>query len=262
MTRTIVITGASRGIGAATARLAGQRGWSVAVNYVGNETAARETAAAVEAAGGRAIVVKGDVSSETDVVALFEATAKAFGVIHGVVNNAGIAEIAMKLADMSVERLRRTAEINIVGAQLVARESVRRMAKSRGGEGGVLVNLSSAAARIGGANERVDYGASKGALDTLTIGLSKEVGPEGIRVVAVRPGLIETDIHVSGGQPGRLKELGGDGAARPVGEGRGGCRKHRLAALGRGFVRQRRDHRHHRRPIGRVRPACPCDEDP
>jgi NAD(P)-dependent dehydrogenase (short-subunit alcohol dehydrogenase family) len=179
LSKTIVITGGSRGIGAATARLAGQRGWSVAVNYVGNEAAARETASVVEGAGGRAIVVQGDVAREADVVALFDAAAEAFGLIHGVVNNAGIAATAMKLAEMSAERLRRTAEVNIVGAQLVAREGVRRMARSRGGEGGVIVNLSSAAARIGGANERVDYGASKGALDTLTIGLSKEVGPEG-----------------------------------------------------------------------------------
>ncbi len=161
-------------------------------------------------AGGQAIVVKGDVAREADVVALFDATASAFGTIHGVVNNAGIIVAPPQpLADMSVERLRRIAEVNVVGALLVAREAVRRMARSRGGEGGVLVNLSSAAARLGAANEYVDYAASKGALDTLTIGLSREVGGEGIRVAAIRPGLIETDIHASGGQPGRAQRLAG-----------------------------------------------------
>lgn len=209
MPKTIVITGGSRGIGAATARLAGKRGWSVAINYVGNESAARDTATAVEAAGGKAIVVRGDVAEERDIVALFDAASGAFGVIDGVVNNAGIiVPPAQPLAEMSAERLRKIVAVNFVGAYLVAREGIRRMARSRGGRGGAIVNLSSAAARLGAPNEYVDYAGTKGALDTLTIGLSKEVGAEGIRVTAVRPGLIETDIHASGGQPGRAERLG------------------------------------------------------
>jgi NAD(P)-dependent dehydrogenase (short-subunit alcohol dehydrogenase family) len=215
MTKSIVITGGSRGIGAATARLAGKRGWSVAINYAGNEQAARETAAAVEAAGGRAIVVRGDVAEEGDVIAIFDAAAEAFGLIDGVVNNAGIiVPPPQPLADMSAERIARVVAVNFTGAYLVAREGVRRMAKSRGGRGGVIVNLSSAAARLGAPNEYVDYAGTKGALDTLTVGLAKEVGPEGIRVAAVRPGLIETDIHASGGSPGRVERLG---ASVPLG---------------------------------------------
>ncbi len=208
MTRTIVITGGGRGIGAATARIAGRRGWSVAISYVGNEAAARETAAAVDAAGGRSIVFRGDVAEERDVVALFDAAAGAFGAIDGVVNNAGIiVPPPQQLADMSIKRLHRVAAVNFVGAYIVAREGVRRMARSRGGNGGVIVNMSSAAARIGGANEYVDYAGTKGALDALTLGLSKEVALDGIRVVAVRPGLIETEIHASGGQPDRLERM-------------------------------------------------------
>ena len=209
MSKSIVVTGASRGIGSATARLAGKRGWSVVVNYVGNAAAAADTAAAVEAAGGKAIVVKGDVAIERDVVALFDAAAKAFGTIDGVVNNAGIIVAPPQpLADMSIERIQRTVAVNVVGAYLVAREAVRRMAKSRGGSGGAIVNISSAAARLGGPGEYVDYAGSKAAMDTLTIGLSKEVGKDGVRVNAVRPGLIETDIHASGGAPGRAERLG------------------------------------------------------
>ncbi len=208
MSKTIIITGGSRGIGAAAARLAGARGWSVAINFVGNETAARETAAAVEAAGGKALVVKGDVASEADVIALFDKTAEAFGRIDGLVNNAGIVAPAQMLADMTLDRLRRMMDINVIGSLLAAREAVRRMAKSRGGSGGVIVNISSAAARLGGSNEYVDYAASKAAIDAFTLGLAKEVGPEGIRVAAVRPGLIDTDIHASGGQPDRAARLG------------------------------------------------------
>jgi NAD(P)-dependent dehydrogenase (short-subunit alcohol dehydrogenase family) len=215
MTKSIVITGGSRGIGAATARLAGKRGWSVAVNYAGNEQAALETAAAVEAAGGKAIVVRGDVADEGDVIRIFDTAADAFGGIDGVVNNAGIIVAPPQpLADMSAERIAKVAAVNFVGAYLVAREGVRRMAKSRGGWGGVIVNLSSAAARLGAPNEYVDYAGTKGAIDTLTVGLAKEAGPEGVRVAAVRPGLIETDIHASGGSPGRVERLG---ASVPLG---------------------------------------------
>ncbi len=207
--KTIVITGGSRGIGAATARLAGARGWSVAVNYAANRTAAEETAAAVEAAGGKGIVVAGDVSVEADVVALFDATVAAFGTIDGVVNNAGIiVSPPQKVAEMSLARLEKVVAVNVIGALLVAREAVRRMSKSLGGAGGSLVNVSSAAARLGGAGEYVDYAATKGALDSLTLGLSKEAGGDGVRVNAVRPGLIDTDIHASGGQPGRAQRLG------------------------------------------------------
>ncbi len=209
MSKTIVVTGGSRGIGAATARLAGARGWSVGFSYVANDRAAGETVAAVEAAGGKALALKGDVAKEQDVVRLFDETAAAFGPIGGVVNNAGvILSPPGPLADMSTERLTTVIAVNILGAMLVAREAVRRMATDRGGAGGAIVNVSSAAARLGGAHEYVDYAASKGALDTLTIGLSKECGPHGVRVNAVRPGLIDTEIHASGGQPGRAQRLG------------------------------------------------------
>jgi NAD(P)-dependent dehydrogenase (short-subunit alcohol dehydrogenase family) len=215
MSKVIIVTGGSRGIGAATARLAGKRGWSVAVNYVGNETAARETAQAVEAAGGKAIAVQGDVADEKAVLALFDAALKAFGRIDGVVNNAGIiVPPPQELSTMSFERLHRTIEVNVLGALLVAREGVRHMVLSRGGHGGVIVNVSSAAARLGAAKEYVDYASTKGAIDTLTLGLSREVGGDGVRVVAVRPGLIETDIHASGGQPDRMDRLG---PATPMG---------------------------------------------
>jgi len=215
MTKSIVITGGSRGIGAAVARLAGARGWSVGLSYVSNDTAAAEAVAAVQTAGGRAIAVKGDVAREEDVVRLFDETAAAFGPINGVVNNAGVVlGPPSAFAEISTERLMMLVGINMLGAMLVAREAVRRMARNRGGPGGALVNVSSAASRLGGANEYVDYAASKGALDTLTIGLAKEYGPHGVRVNAVRPGLIDSDIHASGGQPGRAERLG---ASTPIG---------------------------------------------
>jgi NAD(P)-dependent dehydrogenase (short-subunit alcohol dehydrogenase family) len=208
MPRAIVITGGSRGIGSAVARQAGARGWSVVVNFAGNEAAARDTVAAVEKAGGRAIAVKGDVASEPDVIALFDAAAAAFGAIDGVVNNAGIVAPAAPVADMSLARWRRLVDVNVLGAWLVAREGVRRMAKSRGGAGGSIVNISSAAARLGGPGEYVDYAATKGAIDTFTLGLAREVGGDGLRVNAVRPGVIDTEIHASGGEPGRAARVG------------------------------------------------------
>ncbi len=209
MSKTIVITGGGRGIGAATARLAAARGWSIGLSYLTNDRAAEETVAAVEAAGGKALAVKGDVAREDDGVRLFDATTEAFGPVHGVVNNAGVVlGPPGPFVDLSTERLTMVIAINILGAMLVAREGVRRMATNHGGAGGSIVNVSSSAARLGGANEYVDYAASKGALDTLTIGLSKECGPLGVRVNAVRPGLIDTEIHASGGQPGRAERLG------------------------------------------------------
>ena len=214
MTKTIVITGGSRGIGAAAARLAGKRGWSVALSYIGNEKAASETVAAVKAAGGKAIAVKCDYAVEGDIVALFDKAVAAFGPIDGVVNNAGIVGSTAALADMDSARIRRIVDINLTGALLVARESVRRMAKSRGGRGGVLVNISSAAVKAGAPNIYVDYASAKGGVETMTLGLSKEVGPEGIRVVAVRPGVILTDIHASGGEPDRPFKIG---ATTPLG---------------------------------------------
>jgi NAD(P)-dependent dehydrogenase (short-subunit alcohol dehydrogenase family) len=207
MTQTILITGGSRGIGRAAAILAGGRGWSVGVNYAGNEQAARATVSAVEAAGGKAIPILGDVASETDVQRMFDATEAAFGPLTGVVNNAGIVAPGSPLADMSAERLARMFNVNVLGAYLVARETARRLATDRGGKGGSLVNLSSAAARLGSPNEYVDYAGSKGAIDTMTIGLSKELAPRGIRVNAIRPGLIDTEIHASGGAPDRAFRL-------------------------------------------------------
>ena len=223
MSKTVLITGGSRGIGRASALLAGRRGWAVAVNYVGNRAAADETVAAVEQAGGRALAVAGDVSREEDVLAMFE-TAKTLGPLDGVVVNAGIVAPPMPLAEMTADRLRRMFDVNVFGAYLTAREAARAMSKNRGGSGGAIVVLSSAAARLGGAREYVDYAGTKGAMDTLTIGLSRELGPEGVRVNAIRPGLIETDIHASGGQPDRAQRLGVQtplgrpGTAEEVGE--------------------------------------------
>lgn len=214
MSKVILITGGSRGIGRATAILAGQRGWAVGVNYVGNEQAAAETVAAVETAGGRAVAIRGDVAVEADVLAIFDATQGAFGRIDGLVNNAGIVAPGLPLAEMSAERMRRVFDINIFGAYLCAREAARRLSRSRGGQGGVIVNLSSAAARLGAPNEYVDYAGSKGAIDSMTVGLAKELGPEGVRVNGVRPGLIATEIHASGGKPDRAAIMG---AATPLG---------------------------------------------
>lgn len=214
MSKTIVITGGSRGIGRATAVLCARRGWSVAIQYRANRQAADETAGLVEQAGGRALAVQGDVSSEADVMALFAAAQDRFGALHGVVNNAGIVAPAQDVAEMSAQRLRAMFETNVLGAFLVAREAARRLSTARGGAGGSLVNVSSAAARLGSPHEYVDYAASKGAVDTMTLGLARELGREGVRVNAVRPGLIDTEIHASGGQPDRAQRLG---AATPMG---------------------------------------------
>ncbi|MDR5737987.1 MULTISPECIES: SDR family oxidoreductase [unclassified Caballeronia] len=208
MSKVILITGASRGIGRSAAVLAGARGWSVGVNYATNARAADETVAAVQAAGGKAIAIQGDVCDEAAILAMFDATEEAFGKLDGVVNNAGIVAPGSALADMDVARLKRIFDTNVLGAYLCAREAARRLSRSRGGKGGALVNVSSAAARLGAPNEYIDYAGSKGAIDVLTIGLSKELGPQGVRVNAIRPGLIETDIHASGGKPDRAQVLG------------------------------------------------------
>ena len=212
--KTILVTGGSRGIGRATAILAGARGWSVAINYVGNQRAAAATADAVREAGGRAATLRGDVSAEADVIAMFDAAAAALGPLDGVVANAGIVAPPLPLAEMGVDRLRRMFEVNVLGSYLTARESARRLSRDRGGRGGSLVLVSSVAARLGAASEYVDYAGAKAALDTLAVGLARELGPQGVRVNAVRPGLIDTEIHASGGQPGRAERLG---AATPIG---------------------------------------------
>lgn len=208
MNKVMIITGASKGIGAATARIAGARGWRVCVNYRSDEAGARQVAGEVESAGGGAMIVQGDMAREADVLRLFGTVDRQFGRLDALINNAGILERQMRLDEMSAERLERVFAINIFGAFLCAREAVRRMSTAKGGQGGVIVNVSSAAARIGSPFEYIDYAASKGALDSMTLGLSKEVAAEGVRVNAVRPGLIYTDIHAAGGEPARVDRLG------------------------------------------------------
>ncbi len=203
MTKTILITGGSRGIGRATALLCAAKGWNVAINYAQDEAAAAETLGGVEAAGARGFAMQGDVRDEAAMVALFDRTVATFGGIDGVVNNAGIVAPKSTVAEMDVERMRRVFDTNVLGAYIVAREAARRM-----GEGGSIVNVSSAAARLGSAFEYVDYAGSKGAVDTMTTGLAGELAAKGVRVNAVRPGLIATDIHASGGQPDRADRIG------------------------------------------------------
>ncbi|KAF1852383.1 hypothetical protein Lal_00037112 [Lupinus albus] len=205
--KVIIVTGGSRGIGAATALLAAQRGYAVCVNYVSNREAAESVARQIRAAGGRAITVAGDVSKEEDVLRLFTTTDQELGRVTALVNNAGILEHQSRLEAMSAERITRVLIANVTGSLLCAREAVKRMSTRHGGQGGAIVNLSSMAAKLGGPGEYVDYAASKGAIDAFTIGLAKEVAAEGIRVNAVRPGLIYTDIHASGGEAGRVDRL-------------------------------------------------------
>jgi len=214
--KALLVTGGSRGIGRATALAAAKAGWRVAVNFTQSEPAARETVAEIQNAGGTAIAVKGDIAVEAEVMAMFEA-ARALGPLGGVVVNAGVVGPTAKLVEMSGERMRRTFEINVLGSYLTAREAARRLSTRLGGPGGSIVVVSSAAARLGSANLYVDYAGAKAALDTLVKGLSIELGDEGVRVNGVRPGLIVTDIHASGGEPDRAYTLGATAPMRRPG---------------------------------------------
>jgi NAD(P)-dependent dehydrogenase (short-subunit alcohol dehydrogenase family) len=207
MDKVLLVTGGGRGIGAATARLAAQAGWAVAVNYTANSLAADEVVRAIRAEGGQAMSVRADVADEAQVMAMFERIDAKFGRLTGLVNNAGVVDVSARIDQMDMARWRRMFDINVLGSFLCAREAVRRMSTRHGGEGGAIVNVSSAAARLGSPGQYVDYAAAKAAIDAFTIGLAKEVGGEGIRVNAVRPGLIETDIHASGGLPDRVRDL-------------------------------------------------------
>jgi NAD(P)-dependent dehydrogenase (short-subunit alcohol dehydrogenase family) len=207
LSKVVLITGGSRGIGAACALLAARQGWAVAVNYTSNSLAADEVVRQIRQTGGQAITVQADVADEAQVLAMFEKVDAKLGRLDGLVNNAGVVDRTSRVDAMSLERLRRMFEINVFGSFLCAREAVKRMSSHYGGSGGAIVNVSSAAARLGGPGQYVDYAAAKGAIDTFTIGLAKEVATEGIRVNGVRPGIIDTDIHASGGLPDRAREL-------------------------------------------------------
>jgi NAD(P)-dependent dehydrogenase (short-subunit alcohol dehydrogenase family) len=207
----VLVTGGSRGIGAAAACLAAQQGWAVAVNFTQDVAAAQAVVARIQGAGGLAMAVKADVGDEAQVLAMFAQIDQALpawgGHWAGLVNSAGVVDHAQRVDAMRVQRLERMMRINVIGSMVCAREAIRRMSTQHGGQGGSIVNLSSVAARLGGAGQYVDYAASKGAIESFTIGLAREVAGDGIRVNAVRPGIIDTDIHASGGQPQRAHEL-------------------------------------------------------
>jgi len=207
MSGVMIVTGGGRGIGAATARIAATRGYAICVNYAKNREAAEGVVAGIGKAGGRAIAVQADVGAEADVARLFEVVDRELGTVTALVNNAGIIEKQARLGDIDAARIARMFTANVTGPFLCAREAVRRMSTKQGGTGGAIVNVSSAASRIGGGGEYLDYAASKGAIDTFTLGLAKEVATEGIRVNAVRPGIIYTEIHASGGEPGRVDRM-------------------------------------------------------
>ena len=205
--RVVLITGAGRGIGAVTALLAAARGYAVCVNYRSNREAAAQVVHEIVSAGGIAVAVPGDVAVEADVARIFDTCDRALGPLTALVNNAGIVDVKARVDEMDTARLQRMFAINVIGSFLCAREAVRRMSTKHGGHGGAIVNVSSAASRIGSPGEYVDYAASKAAIDAFTIGLSKEVATEGIRVNAVRPGIVHTGIHASGGQPDRIDRI-------------------------------------------------------
>lgn len=207
MGKVLLVTGASRGIGAATARLAATQGYAVVVNYATDTAAAAQLVQAIQAGGGTAVALQADVSREEQVLALYARIDREFGRLDALVNNAGVVDRAQRLAEQSLARWQRLFAINVYGTLLCAREAVRRMSTRQGGRGGAIVNVSSVAATLGGAGQYVDYAATKGAVDSLTVGLAREVAAEGIRVNAVRPGIIATDIHASGGQPERARQL-------------------------------------------------------
>jgi NAD(P)-dependent dehydrogenase (short-subunit alcohol dehydrogenase family) len=207
--RVLVITGAAKGIGASTARLAGERGFAVCVNYLRSRNEAEAVVKEMEATGGRAVAVRADISKETDVVRLFETVDRELGRVGALVNNAATLEKQMRLDAMDVARIERVFATNVTGAFLCAREAVKRMSTRYGGEGGAIVNVGSRASRYGSPGEYIDYAASKGAVDTLTIGLAKEVAEEGIRVNAVSPGFVYTDMHAKGGEPNRIERVKG-----------------------------------------------------
>jgi NAD(P)-dependent dehydrogenase (short-subunit alcohol dehydrogenase family) len=216
MKEVLLVTGSGRGIGAATALLASQRGYAVCINYRADAGAAEALRERIVAAGGAAIAVQADVAVETDVQRLFATIDTQLGPITALVNNVGVLEQQCRLTEMSVERLQRVFATNVISYFLCCKEAVLRMSTARGGQGGRIVNVSSGASRVGSPNVYIDYAASKGAVDTLTLGLAKEVAAEGIRVNCVRPGLIYTDIHASGGDPGRVERMA---ATVPMGRG-------------------------------------------
>jgi NAD(P)-dependent dehydrogenase (short-subunit alcohol dehydrogenase family) len=205
--KVVVVSGGSRGIGAATVLLAAQSGWDICLNYVNDAAAAQTVASQARAFGARVEIVQADVGVEADVVRLFKTCDAHFGQLDGLVNNAGVVDRAQRVQEYSAARLERMFRVNVLSAFFCAREAINRMSTAQGGQGGVIVNVSSVAARLGSPNEYVDYAASKAALDTMTIGLAKEVAGQGIRVNAVRPGITLTDIHASGGEPGRAQRL-------------------------------------------------------
>ena len=207
MNKVLLITGGSRGIGAATALLAAIQGYAVAVNYTAHSLAADEVVRQIRACGGTAITVQADVAIEADVLAMFEKVDAKLGRLTALVNNAGVVDVTSRVDAMGLERLQRMFAINVFGSFICAREAIKRMSKLYNGDGGCIVNVSSAAARIGSPGQYVDYASAKGAIDTFTMGLAKEVAAEGIRVNAVRPGIISTDIHASGGLPNRAQDL-------------------------------------------------------